>query len=336
MGFQASRRNLLKLAGSSAATAGFLGLSGCSSVTQTFTQPVATGDFDRNDDARRIRQRIRAPEFPPLHVSITEYGAKPAGESSSQADATQAIRDAISDVAAQGGGTVEVPAGEFYTGPVHLKSNINFYLAKGAVLHFIPEPELYKPYVFTRWEGTELMGYSPLIYAFEETNVAITGEGTLEGGGSPENWWPWKGKWKEAKWGDDPVANQKYTRDVLRQMAEDGVPVADRVFEENYLRPPFIQPYRCKNVLISGVLSVTPPSGWSTRYCVPTSLCGIFTVTAMALILTAAIRKAVPMYLSRTVRLIQGMTVLPLNQAGMPMAAVWLSLVKISSLTTAP
>ena len=253
MGFQASRRNLLKLAGSSAATAGFLGLSGCSSVTQTFTQPVATGDFDWNDDARRIRQRIRAPEFPPLHVSITEYGAKPAGESSSQADATQAIRDAISDVAAQGGGTVEVPAGEFYTGPVHLKSNINFYLAKGAVLHFSPEPELYKPYVFTRWEGTELMGYSPLIYAFEETNVAITGEGTLEGGGSPENWWPWKGKWKEAKWGDHPVANQKYTRDVLRQMAEDGVPVAERVFEENYLRPPFIQPYRCKNVLISGV-----------------------------------------------------------------------------------
>ena len=251
MGFQPSRRALLKLAGSSAATAGMLTLSGCSSsvVPQpTLSQP-GSGDFDWNEDARAIRKRIVAPSFPALHVRITDYGAKAGSDN----DSTHAIASAIKDVASKGGGTVEVPAGEFYTGPVHLKSNINFHIAKGAVLHFIPEPERYKPYVFTRWEGTELMGYSPLIYAFEETNVAITGEGTLEGGGSVENWWPWKGSWKDATWGDHPVANQKFTRDVLRQMAEDEVPVAERTFEENYLRPPFIQPYRCKNVLISGV-----------------------------------------------------------------------------------
>ena len=246
MTFQPHRRALLKLAGSSAAMAGALGLSGCSG---TVVKPVQAGAFDWNEQARAIRARIVPPTFPALRVSITSYGAKPGKEH----DSTAAIANAIKDVASKGGGTVEVPAGEFYTGPVHLKSNINFHIAKGATLHFYTDPELYKPYVFTRWEGTELMGYSPLIYAFEQTNIAVTGEGTLEGGGSPEHWWPWKGSWKDADWGDDAVANQKFTIKPLREMAEAGAPVADRVFDNNYLRPPFIQPYRCENVLISGV-----------------------------------------------------------------------------------
>ncbi|QJR81109.1 glycoside hydrolase family 28 protein [Alteromonas pelagimontana] len=237
------RRTLLKLIGHSATTAGLLSLSGCSSAIRP------TSDFDWDTNAAAIRSRIVPPTFPERSASITDFGAKPG----KQNDCTQAIADAIAHIAQQGGGTVTVPEGAFYTGPVHLKSNINFHIAKGAVLHFIPEPERYKPYVFTRWEGTELYGYSPLIYAFEQTNIAVTGEGTLEGGASETIWWPWKGPWKEAKWGDDPEANQKNTRDPLRAMAEKGVPVEERVFEKNYLRPPFIQPYRCKNVLISGV-----------------------------------------------------------------------------------
>ncbi|MDC8829445.1 glycoside hydrolase family 28 protein [Alteromonas sp. chi3] len=235
--------------GSGSAAIGAATLSGCSSAVKP------GNDFAWNDEASAIRQRISPPTFPDRSISITDLGARP-GKGVNVGDY---IEQAITQLAVAGGGKVIIPAGEFYTGPVHLLSNINLHISEGAVLHFIADPELYKPYVYTRWEGTELMGYSPLIYAFEQTNVAITGKGTLEGGGSPTQWWPWKGKWKEASWGDDPVENQKFTRDVLRQMAEDQVPVADRVFDDNYLRPPFIQPYRCKNVLIEGVTIKNSP-----------------------------------------------------------------------------
>ncbi len=244
-----NRRSLLKLMGTGSAAMGALTMSGCTG------SPSANSDFAWNDQANAIRARIVPPSFPSRSAVITEYGAK-AGSGENVSDA---IHAAIEAIAKQGGGRVVVPKGEFYTGPVHLKSNINLHIEEGATLHFIPQPELYKPYVFTRWEGTELMGYSPLIYAYEQTNVAITGKGTLEGGGSPTQWWPWKGKWKEADWGDHPVENQKFTRDVLRQMAEDQVPVAQRVFDDNYLRPPFIQPYKCKNVLIEGVTIKNSP-----------------------------------------------------------------------------
>ena len=63
---------------------------------------------------------------------------------------------------------------------------------EGATLKFIPDPAKYLPVVFTRFEGTECMNYSPLIYAFEQENIAVTGKGTLDGSASNENWWAWK------------------------------------------------------------------------------------------------------------------------------------------------
>jgi polygalacturonase len=64
------------------------------------------------------------------------------------------------------------------TGAIHLKSNVNLHVSAGATIKFSKNPGDYLPVVFTRWEGTELMNYSPFIYAFEQTNIAITGEGT--------------------------------------------------------------------------------------------------------------------------------------------------------------
>ena len=175
-------------------------------------------------------------------------------------DFKQALHAAIDQVARQGGGKVVVPKGDWLcSGPIHLQSNINLHIEAGATIRFSTNPDDYKPYVFTRWEGMELMGYSPLIYAFEQSNIAITGKGTLDGSAAKDNWWPWKGKWKASTWGDDPVENQKYTRDTLQEMVENGTPVSDRVFENNYLRPPFIQPYRCENVLIEGVTILRSP-----------------------------------------------------------------------------
>ena len=93
-----------------------------------------------------------------------------------------------------GGGAVVVPKGRFVTGAVHLDSNVNLHLEDGAVLAFRPRPKDYLPVVFTRFEGTECMNYSPFIYAFEKTNIAVTGSGTLDGQAGPGHWWPWAGK----------------------------------------------------------------------------------------------------------------------------------------------
>ncbi|AWB69201.1 glycoside hydrolase (plasmid) [Saccharobesus litoralis] len=244
------RRSVLKGLGLGASVVGAGGLSACVS---TKSEPSVKSDWDKQVDA--IRQQVVEPTFPNKDYLITQYGAKGDG----QFDNTLAIKQAIQACAANGGGRVVVPAGHFLTGPVHLESNINLHISQGATLAFIPEPERYLPAVFTRWEGVELMGYSPLIYAFKKKNVAVTGQGTLEGGGSNDIWWPWKGKWKKADWPISDTENQKHTRDALFQMAEDGVPVEQRVFDKNYLRPPFIQPYHCENVLIEGVTIKNSP-----------------------------------------------------------------------------
>jgi polygalacturonase len=102
------------------------------------------------------------------------------------------------------------------------------------------------------------MNYSPLIYAYEQENIAVTGEGVLDGQGAPENWWSWSGKpqyaWKNG------MPNQKNSRDALFTMAEKATPVSQRVFGEgHYLRPNFVQPYKCKNVLIEGVTFKNSP-----------------------------------------------------------------------------
>ncbi|MHB8755826.1 MAG: glycoside hydrolase family 28 protein [Candidatus Acidiferrales bacterium] len=102
------------------------------------------------------------------------------------------------------------------------------------------------------------MNFSPFIYAFEQENIAITGRGTIDGNSSCQHWWPWKGSrtcgWQQG----DP--DQSKDRNLLHEMGEKGVPVSSRVFGEgHYLRPQFIQPYRCKNVLIEGVTLLNSP-----------------------------------------------------------------------------
>lgn len=201
--------------------------------------------------AEEIVARISPPSFPDRDFPLSDFG----GDPRAVADSSQAFQKAIEACHAAGGGRVVVGPGYWLTGPIHLKSNVNLHVQKGATILFKTDPKAYLPLVFTRWEGVELMNYSPFIYAFEQENIAITGEGTLDGQCSREHWWTWKGPWKQNQHGwVEGMPNQRPARARLFQMAEERTPVEQRIFGEgSYLRPPFIQPYRCKNVLIEGV-----------------------------------------------------------------------------------
>lgn len=214
------------------------------SSCNTSESSTATG-WDR---VPLILKQIVSPEFPAQDFDIIAYGA--AGDG--QTDCTEAFRKAIDACNAAGGGRVVVPAGTFLTGAIHLKSNVNLHVSKNAVILFSQDPKQYLPVVLTRFEGVECLNYSPFIYAYEQENIAITGSGTLDGQAGEDNWWAWKGR-KDYGW-EDGEPNGKDDTERLYQMPEDGVPVNERIFGEgSYLRPNFIQPYKCKNILIDSI-----------------------------------------------------------------------------------
>jgi polygalacturonase len=191
----------------------------------------------------QILARIQTPVFPAHDFVVTNYGAVAGGTT----DCTAAISQAIEACAKAGGGRVVVPSGDFLTGPIRLKSNVNLHLDKDATLKFSTNFSAYLPAVFSRFESVECYNYSPFIYAFGQKNVAVTGEGTLDGQTTEENWLRWKGK----KGGTN---NQTVANNRLKKMASEGVPVEQRRFGEgDYLRPNFIQFNRCCNVMVEGV-----------------------------------------------------------------------------------
>ncbi|MCC8174369.1 MAG: hypothetical protein LIO65_08405 [Odoribacter sp.] len=147
------------------------------------------------EQATQVLEQIKASEFPNKTFDIREYGAQE-GEVS-----TEAIAKAIDACNQAGGGMVIIPAGEFYTGAITLKSNVNLHISEGATLKFSTNPKDYMPFVLTRWEGLDCYNYQPLIYAYEAENIAITGKGVLDGQADRTHWWSWKGQahygWEE-------------------------------------------------------------------------------------------------------------------------------------------
>jgi polygalacturonase len=200
----------------------------------------ANGGWEQADE---ILSRVKTPRFPNRDFKITDYGAVSDGKT----DCTEAVNKAISAANKAGGGRVVVPSGTFLSGAIYLKSNINLHLSENAVIRFSTDPNNYLPAVYTRWEGVECMNYSPLIYAYKEENIAITGKGKLDGQGSFDNWWKWK---KEL---------QRPDRQALFAQGQAGVPVEQRLYAGGKLRPSMIEPYKCKNILIEGITIINGP-----------------------------------------------------------------------------
>lgn len=171
--------------------------------------------------------------FPALTISIVDKGA------TQQGITTKAIQASIDEVNSRGGGSVNVPAGKWLTGRIHLKSNVNLHIAEGAELHFSGAVEDYRPAVFTRNEGIELMSLGALIYANGQENIAVTGKGTLLGPASGS------------------VKDQTMTADVIENVVPLNKPVSERIYEgynkEIIFPPMFISPINCRNVYIEGV-----------------------------------------------------------------------------------
>ena len=199
--------------------------------------------------ADAIVRRIVVPKFAARDFDITTFGAVGDGK----ALCTDALQKAIAACSAAGGGRVVVPEGRFVTGAIRLLSNVNLHLADKATLAFTDDVKQY-PIVFTRWEGVELMNFSPFIYAFEAENIGITGRGTLDGQANADRWW----NWRLPSTGNPGRDRQARTR--LIDMQAKGVPVAQRVFgADDYLRPNFIQPYRSRSILIEGLTIINSP-----------------------------------------------------------------------------
>lgn len=239
-----SRRSFIRRA-AAATTGTFLGAS-------VLGQTTAAADPWNRADA--IANSVCPPRFPRRQFPVTRFGAKGDGVT----DCTIAFARATNACAHAGGGHVVVPAGRYLTGPIHLRSNVDLHVTEHATIAFSQDPNAYLPAVFTRWEGTELYNYSPLIYAFGQRNIAVTGAGTLDGQADNAHWWPWKGNADYGWVPGDP--HQGPARTQLMAMAEQGVPVEQRVFGDGgFLRPSFVQPYRCRDVLIEGITIINSP-----------------------------------------------------------------------------
>ena len=111
-----------------------------------------------------ILKNIVPPTFPDSIYDVTAYGAK----SDTSFDSRPAILEAINQCNTNGGGTVLIPAGNYFSkGAILLKSNVNLHVADGARLEFSSVASDYLPMVLTKWEGTECFNYSPFIYAYQ-------------------------------------------------------------------------------------------------------------------------------------------------------------------------
>ena len=213
---------------------------------------------------RQIERSIRVPQFADKAYVITKYGAK---ATNTAAQNQKAIQKTIDLCSKKGGGRVVIPAGQtFLTGAITLKDGVNLHVEEGAVLEFAFEPELY-PIVETSWEGLECFNLSPCVYAFKAKDIAITGKGTIDGGGSNDTWWPWNGN-PRFGWKEGMISQRIESRPRLLKNGEDGIPMynekgersPERVFgPKDGLRPQLVSFNKCEGILLEDITLLRSP-----------------------------------------------------------------------------
>jgi polygalacturonase len=184
----------------------------------------------------KVETATKLPASPTV-FDVTAFGAKNDGKT----DNTSAFAAAIAAANKAGGGQVVVGSGTWVSGAIHLLSHVDFHLSAGATIKFSGDVSKY-PTVLTRYEGIECMNHSPMVYAFGQTNISLTGSGTLDAGGT-------------SSW------NKGSDRAYLESLIKKGVTDPHKRVvpgSGHSMRSTFFEPYNCTNVLISGVKLKNP------------------------------------------------------------------------------
>lgn len=212
---------------------------------------------------------VKVPVFKNNKVSVEKFGGVGDGITLN----TNAFAKAMDALAAKGGGTLIVPKGIWFTGPIVFRSNINMHLEKGAVILFSPDFNLY-PIVETIFEGLDTRRCQSPISGRNLVNVAITGQGSINGYG--EAWRPLKknkvtaSQWKKMIGAGGVVKNNDtwYPSESSfkgSQISDMNVPRQNLTEQEwleikDFLRPVMVSFIECKNVYLQGVLFENSPS----------------------------------------------------------------------------
>lgn len=202
--------------------------------------------------------------------NIVRFGAKNDGITLN----TKAINDAIIACNKKGGGVVLVPKGMWVTGPIELKSNVNLHLQKNAILQFTRDFSQY-PLVASNWEGLSQMRNQSPLWATNQTNIAVTGYGIIDGGGDA---WRMvkKSKLNETQWAalvasGGVLSDDKKTWYPTQQsidagkMKNPGEITPDKTPEfyksiKDFLRPNLLVFTSCKKILLEGVTFQNSPA----------------------------------------------------------------------------
>lgn len=196
--------------------------------------------------------QVERPVIPANTVDVRDYGGAGDGLTLN----SEAFRKAVSALVKLGGGRLNVPAGVWLTGPIQLKDNIELHLEKNAILYFSPDKQLY---VDTDGKSKRV---DPCIKASKRKNIAITGEGIIDGNGA---------QWRPVK--RDKVSNVEWKRfaeigGVERQQGKLWYPwdakagyanIADTPEKQEAMRQDLIRLTNCENVLIEGVTVQNSP-----------------------------------------------------------------------------
>ena len=247
-------------------TALLLGGSGCSGPSQSATSETQATSYKQLPFEM---EAIRPTSFPDYTRSIVEYGATPDGMTLN----TEAINQAIGEVSAHGGGTVNIPAGLWLTGPIVLQSNVNLHLEENALVLFAADHTLY-PIISTSFEGLETRRCQSPVSATEAENIAITGKGVIDGNG--DTWRPVKkSKMTGNQWKNLLESGGVVDKDIwypsegslkgANACKDFNVPEGINTPEEwnsirDWLRPVLLSFIKCKRVLLEGVTFKNSPS----------------------------------------------------------------------------
>ena len=213
---------------------------------------------------------VAAPVIPQTQLNLTDFGGVGDGATLN----TLAFSNAIASLSEEGGGQLIVPPGIWLTGPIQLRSNINLHLERGALIKFSADFKLY-PLVVIDMKGEKQVDATSPIFGQDLENVAITGEGIIDGGG--DAWRPVKkDKLTESDWNalvkSGGVLDERGDtwwpsrgamdgeRNVGKLLSSHSLNLADYEPYHQFLRPRMVRFINCKKLLLQGVTFQNPPN----------------------------------------------------------------------------